>query len=257
MKGLLKALCAVLALTLLLGAAAYAEDGKTYVVGTNAEFPPFEFIGDDGEFAGFDMELIGALLDRIGVAYEYETMAFAALLPALATGKIDVIAAAMTINDERKENALFTDAYFHATQKIIVRADNEDILGEGDLSGKAIGVQLGTTGDIYISSLADWGDITDVDIQRFDKAITAVMDLSTGRLDAVVVDEGVSAYFANAIDGIKVLDETLSDEYYGFAMKLGSDEFMALLNEQLAIAVEDGTYDAIFGKYFASAEATD
>ena len=254
MKAALRILVFALALSLLLGGASLADDGKVYVVGTNAEFPPFEFIDDDGNFAGFDMELVGILLDRIGVKYEYETMAFPALLPALATGKIDIIAAAMTINDERKENALFTDPYFHATQKIIVLADNDEILGEEDLSGKAIGVQLGTTGDIYISSLADWGDIEDVDIQRFDKAITAVMDLTTGRLDAVVVDEGVSVYFANAIDGIKILEETLSDEYYGMAMKLGSDDFMELLNEQLLIAREDGTYDALFAKYFASAE---
>ena len=251
----MRVICALTAVSVLFCGAALAGEGKVYIIGTNAEFPPFEYIDDNGNFAGFDMELIGMILDRIGVAYEYETMSFNALLPALATDRIDIAVAAMTIRDDRKENALFSEPYFHATQKIIVSANNADIAGEADLSGKAIGVQLGTTGDIYITSLEDWGDLTDVNIQRFDKAIDAVIDLTTGRLDAVVVDEGVSVFFAEAFEGLKVLDETLSDEQYGLAMKLGSDEFMALINEQLAAMMEDGSYDALFGKYFASVES--
>jgi polar amino acid transport system substrate-binding protein len=249
----MRIICALTAISALLCGAALAGEGKVYIIGTNAEFPPFEYIDDSGNFAGFDMELIGMILERIGVAYEYETMGFNALLPALATDRIDIAVAAITIRDDRRENALFSEPYFHATQKIIVSAGNADIAGEADLSGKAIGVQLGTTGDIYITSLADWGDLTDVNIQRFDKAIDAVIDLTTGRLDAVVVDEGVSVFFSEAFKGLSVLEETLSDEQYGMAMKLGSDEFMALINEQLAAMIEDGAYDELFGKYFASA----
>jgi polar amino acid transport system substrate-binding protein len=251
----MKVICALTAISVLLCGSALAGEGKVYIIGTNAEFPPFEYIDNDGNFAGFDMELIGLILDRIGVEYEYETMGFNALLPALATDRIDIAVAAITIRDDRKENALFSDPYFHATQKIIVKAGNADINGEADLSGKAIGVQLGTTGDIYITSLADWGDLTDVNIQRFDKAIDAVIDLTTGRLDAVVVDEGVSVFFAEAFEGLSILDETLSDEQYGMAMKLGSDDFMAQIDEQLAAMMEDGTYDELFGKYFASVES--
>ncbi|MDR0929463.1 MAG: transporter substrate-binding domain-containing protein [Oscillospiraceae bacterium] len=234
----------------LLGGVAMADEAKTYVIGTNAEFPPFEYIDDEGNFAGFDMELVAMLLDRIGVAYTYETMEFNALIPALASDRIDIAAAAITIREDRLENALFSDPYFHATQKIIVAADNEAITTEADLAGKKIGVQMGTTGDLYITDIADYAGT--IEVERFSKALDAVMDLATGRLDAVVVDEGVSAYFIEAVEGLRLLDDVLSDEYYGIAMKLGEDEFMAKINAALAEMMEDGSYDELFGKYFAS-----
>jgi len=249
MKTMRKWLCATLCLVLLpvLG---LAEGANKIIVGTNAEFPPFEYIADDGSFAGFDMDLISAIMKGIGVEYEIQTMDFDALLPSLASGKIHVSIAALTIQEDRQENAFFSDPYFHATQKIIVKADNGAILSEADLEGKKVGVQLGTTGDLYISDLADY----DATVERYAKALDAVMDLSNGRLDAVIVDEGVSDYFAASIQGLKILDEVLSDEYYGIAMKLGEDAFMAKINEQLAKLVDDGTYDALYAKHFGAIE---
>lgn len=251
MKNLVKVLCLTLCL-LMVGGIGLADTAEKIIVGTNAEFPPFEYIADDGSFAGFDMDLIRAIMDGIGVEYEIQTMDFDSLLPSLASGKIQVSIAAMTIRDDRKENALFSDPYFHATQKIIVKADNETIASEADLAGKSIGVQLGTTGDLYISDLVDY----EATVERYTKALDAVMDLSRGRLDAVIVDEGVSSYFVEAIEGLKILDDTLSDENYGIAMKLGEEEFMAKINEQLATMVEDGTYDELFVEYFGAIDAT-
>ena len=249
MKTMRKWLCATLCL-MLLPVLGLAEGASKIIVGTNAEFPPFEYIADDGSFAGFDMDLISAILEGIGVEYEIQTMDFDALLPSLASGKSRVSIAALTIQDDRQENAFFSDPYFHATQKIIVKADNDAILSEADLEGKKVGVQLGTTGDLYISDLADY----DATVERYAKALDAVMDLSHGRLDAVIVDEGVSDYFAASIQGLRILDEVLSDEYYGIAMKLGEDAFMAKINEQLAKLVEDGTYDALYVKHFDAIE---
>ena len=245
-------LVCLLLIAALLGTAAYAEEAKTYVVGTNAEFPPFEFIDDNGGFAGFDMELIAAILDGAGLAYEYTTMEFDALPSALSSGKIDIAIAAMTINDTRKKSVLFSEPYFHATQKIIVPAEGATVASEADLEGKKVGVQLGTTGDLYISSLVDYS----ADIERFSKALDAVMDVKAGRLDAVIVDEGVSSYFVNAIDGLVILEETLSDEYYGIAMALGSDDFMnEVINVQLAELIETGKFDELMVKYFGTVEA--
>lgn len=249
MKSLVKILCLALCL-LMVGGIASAESAQKVIVGTNAEFPPFEYIADDGSFAGFDMDLIRAILEGIGVEYEIQTMDFDSLLPSLASGKIQISIAAMTIRDDRKENALFSEPYFHATQKIIVKADNDAIASEADLAGKTVGVQMGTTGDLYISDLVDY----EATVERYTKALDAVMDLARGRLDAVIVDEGVSTYFMEAIEGLKILDDTLSDEQYGIAMKLGEDEFMAKINEQLAKMVEDGTYDALFAEVFGTVD---
>lgn len=245
MKAMFKVLTIALCLVLL-PVFGLSEGLDKVIVATNAEFPPFEFIADDGSFDGFDMELISAIMEGIGVDYEIQTMDFDALLPSLASGKINVAIAAMTIREDRKENALFSEPYFHATQKIIVKADESAITSEADLAGKIVGVQLGTTGDLYVSDLVDY----EATIERYTKALDAVMDLSRGRLNAVIVDEGVSAFFVESIDGLKILEETLSDEQYGIAMKLGEDEFMAKINEQLAKLIEDGTYNELFVKYF-------
>lgn len=255
MKTMRRLSCAVLAIAMLLCCFAAAEGADGAIrVGTNAEFPPFEFINDEGEFDGFDMDLIRAILDWSGDSYTIETMDFGALVPALSSGKLDVVIAAMTIREDRLENALFSDPYLHATQKVIVQ-ENSAIASEADLAGKRVGVQADTTGDIYLSELAEY----ECTVERYNKALDAVMDLAAGRLDAVVVDEGPSAHFIEAVAGLKMLDDVLSDEYYGIAMALGQEEAMAVINEALAALIADGTFDAIYAKHFGTVEtgATD
>lgn len=219
------------------------------VVGTNAEFPPFEFFADDGSIQGFDAELIGAILALDGTEYEIISMEFDALPASLAADQIDIAIAGMTISEEKGKSVLFTEPYFNAAQKLIVLADSP-IQQEADLkAGMKVGVQLGTTGDIYVTD-----NLPDVSCERYNKALDAVMDMKQGRLDAVMVDSAPSAYFAEAIEGLKVLAENLSDEQYGMAVKLGNAELAEKLNQGLKTIQENGTFDTIYEKYFGKIE---
>lgn len=242
-----KLLMVVLALCLSLTAfAAVAESVK---VGTNAEFPPFEFIADDGSIQGFDIELIAAVLDKAGYEYSVESMEFDALPAALEGGQIDIAIAGMTISEEKSKSVLFSQPYFSATQKIIVLADSEIAKVEDIKAGMKIGVQLGTTADIYVSDSMDG-----VVCERYSKALDAIMDMKSGRIDAVMVDSAPSSVFAQQIDGLKVLDENLSDEQYGIAVKLGNTELMEKIDLALADLKASGEFDALYAKYFATIE---
>jgi polar amino acid transport system substrate-binding protein len=241
---MMKKIFAVLlaALVLALGAVGLAED-TTLVVGTNAEFAPFEFIGDDGQVTGIDIDLINAIGEKIGMTIQIENMSFDALIPALASGKIEATISGMTITEERKQSVLFSDPYYQASQKIIVK-EGSAIAGEADLAGKKIGVQLGTTGDLYVTE-----KFTDATVDRYDKGIDAVQDLVNGRLDAVVIDEEPANVFVSQAQGLVILEDRLSDEAYGIALPLGQDELLAKINQALSELKADGTLDAIYEKY--------
>lgn len=135
-------------------AASEALADGVLTVGTNAEFPPFEYVDDNGEPDGFDIALIKAIGEKLGVEVEVENMEFASLVSSIGS-KIDVAIAGMTVTDERKESVDFSNSYYEAVQYVILPADS-DIATADDLTGKTIGVQLGTTGDfIATDDIAD------------------------------------------------------------------------------------------------------
>lgn len=244
MKLFSRILLVALALVLALSTAGLA-DSATLTVGTNAEFAPFEFIGDDGNPTGIDIDLINAIGEKIGMTVKIENMSFDALIPALGSGKIDAIISGMTITEERKQSVLFSDPYYAASQKIIVK-DGSAIQAEADLAGKNIGVQLGTTGDLYVTD-----KFKDATVNRYDKGIDAVQDLINGKLDAVVIDEEPANVFVSQTQGLVVLADRLSAEQYGIALPLGKDDLLAKINQALADLKADGTVDAIYAKYKA------
>lgn len=247
MKKLLSILLAVSLLAVCLGAFAEGEaPKKKLVVATNAEFAPFEYIGDDGTVQGFDADLIAALMEVMGYEYEWLNIEFDSIVSTLG-GKSDIAAAAMTIREEAKENVIFSDPYYYAAQKIIV-IEGSSITGVADLAGKRVGVQQGTTGDIYAT------DNVGCEVVRYTKALDAVMDVKNGRLDAVITDNAPCDYYAQAVGGLTVLPELLSDEYYGLAVSLNDGALMEEINKALAIIMENGTYDEIHAKYFVSTE---
>lgn len=251
-----KLFCLMLALALLaFGASCLADADSTVLrVGTNPEFPPFEYVGDTGEIEGIDVEIINAIAADLGMTVQMEAMDFDALVPSLTSGKLDVAIAGMTITDERKESVLFSDPYFNATQVVILREDS-DINTVEDLAGKKIGVQLGTTGDIMISE-PEYGA---GEISRYNKAMDAALDLQNGRLDAVVIDTLPARQFVLSLEGLIIRDDILVDapvESYGIAVPMGQDELIEQINASLAKMMEDGTFDAILVKYTESDEET-
>lgn len=240
---------------LLMCSVCFAESDSDNVlhVGTNPEFAPFEYVDDEGNIAGIDVDIINEVAKDLGMTVEMEAMEFDALVPSLVSGKLDATIAGMTITEERKQSVLFSDPYFNSTQVVILPVDSE-IKTMEDLNGKRIGVQLGTTGDLLVTDT-----FTDADISRYNKGMDAAMDIVNGRLDAVVIDTLPARQFVASIEGLEVHDDILTDvevESYGIAIPMGQDELLEKINASLKRMQEDGTMDAILLKYSDDEEET-
>ena len=187
--------------------------GGTLVMATNAEFPPYEYY-EDGDIVGIDVEIAKAIAAKLGMELQIEDMAFDAIIPAVTSGKADFGAAGMTVTEERQRSVEFTDTYANSNQVAIVKEDS-DITGSDALAGKIIGVQLGTTGDALAT------EIKDATVERYNKGLEAVQSLTQGKIDAVVIDQATAEAFVKKTEGIKILEEKMSEEEYAIAIKKG------------------------------------
>ena len=217
------------------------QKGKLVMV-TNAEFPPYEF-HDQNAIVGIDVEIAGAIAEQLGLELEIEDIAFDSIIPEIVSGKADIGAAGMTVTEDRKQNVDFSDTYAHATQVIIVKEDSE-IKGVADLEGKVMGVQQGTTGDIYVS-----GDYGDAAVERYAKGMEAVQALAQGKVDAVVIDGEPAKQYIKEVEGLKIIDESYTDEDYAIAIKKGNAAMVEAVNAALAELKSEGKLDEIVAKY--------
>ena len=226
-------------------AASEALSDGVVTVGTNAEFPPFEYVDDNGEPDGFDMALIKAVGEKLGVKVEVENMEFASLISSIGS-KIDVAIAGMTVTDERKESVDFSDSYYEAVQYVILPEGSEIATAE-DLKNKAIGVQLGTTGDFIAS------DIEGATVSQYNKAVDAVNDLINGRVDCVIIDKNPALVFEGKFEGqITAVDGAQFDfepEQYAIAMPKGDAALVEQVNKALEEIKADGTFDELVKTY--------
>lgn len=222
-----------------------AQEGKLVMV-TNAEFPPYEYHEGD-EIVGIDAEIAAAIADELGLELVIEDIAFDSIIPELVSGKADFAMAGMTVTEERKESVDFSNTYAQASQKVIVQEDSEIATPE-DLTGKIVGVQLGTTGDLYVTDLEAEGTT----VERFSKGFEAVQALSQGKIDAVVIDEQPAQVFVSQTDGLKILDDSFTDEEYAAAVKKGNTALLNAINDALADLDEAGELDAIVAKYITA-----
>lgn len=215
-------------------------------VGTNAEFPPFEYVGDDGEADGFDIALIKAVGEKMGVEVQVENMEFASLVSSIGN-KIDIAIAGMTVTDERKETVDFSESYYDAVQYVLL-PEGSDIATADDLVGKTIGVQLGTTGDFIAT------DIEGTTVSSYNKGVDAVNDLVNGRVDCVIIDKNPALVFADkfkdngvvAVDGAQFNFET---EQYAIAMPKGDTALADAINNAIEELKADGTFDELVKTY--------
>lgn len=218
------------------------EEKETLVMATNAEFPPYEYYDGD-EIIGIDAEFAAAIAEKLGMELKIEDMAFDSIIPAVQGGKADIGVAGMTVDEDRKTQVDFTDTYYTGRQVIIVKEDST-IAGPDDLAGKKIGVQQGTTGDIYTTD--DYGD---ENIERFNKGMEAVQALQQGKVDAVVIDDQPAKTFVEENEGLKILETEYVEEEYAIALKKGNDELLEKINKAIKELKEDGTFDKIVAKY--------
>ena len=222
------------------------------VVGTNAEFPPFEYMDDNGQPDGFDMALIKEVGKRAGFEVEIKNMDFDALLMSMSTGGIDMVIAGMTATEEKEKQVDFSDPYFDAKQVIIVKQDNNEIKTFDDLSGKKVAVQQGTTGDLSVTEGDEKCVVKGVDVKRMNKGADAVVDLMNGGVDAVVIDALPAEQFVKAhSDELKVVVDEAVVEEYAIAMPKGQEELKEAVNKALADIKADGTLDQLAEQYDA------
>ena len=228
------------------------EEGGTLIMATNAEFPPYEYhdssqTGPDGsDIVGIDAEIAGAIAEKLGKDLVIEDIAFDSLIPELQSGKADFVAAGMTVTEDRLVNVDFSDTYATAVQSIIVTSDSE-IAGPDDLAGKKIGVQQGTTGDLYATD-----DFGDENIDRYPKGVDAVQALVQGKVDAVIIDNEPAKVFVGDNEGLKLLDTAYAEEEYAITVKKGNTELLEQINTVIQELKDSGEMDSIIGKYITA-----
>ena len=222
----------------------------TVKVGTNAEYPPFESVDANGKIIGFDIDLMNAIGKAAGFTPQFTNTKWDGIFVALASGEFDAVSSAVTITEERKQAMAFSDPYFNASQMIAVKADST-VVKPKDLAGKKVGVQLGTTGDSWISDQADSGEIP-AEVLRYDEITLAFQALANGDIDAIVNDGPTSASIieANPEWGVALVGEPFTDELYGFAVRKERADVVKAINEGLAKVKASGEYDKIYEQWF-------
>ena len=253
-----KLLSILLVLSMLLMGAAMAET-TTLTMATNAAFPPYEYYDDEtGEVTGIDVEIAQAICDKLGYELEVVDVDFDSIVPGVQSGKYSFGMAGMTVTEDRLESVNFSDSYATGIQVVIVPEDSaitsvDDLLAEG--ASHSIGVQQGTTGDIYATSDIEEAGLGTV--ERFKTGTDAVLALTTGKLDCVIIDNEPAKNFVAANEGLKILDTEYAVEDYAACFAKDNTELLDAFNTALAELTEDGTIPAIIEKYIPSTEAAE
>ena len=224
---------------------ARVEDDGVLVMGTNADFPPFEFRNEQNEVDGFDVDIANAIAEALGRDLVIEDMSFDGLIPALQAKRIDMVVAGMTITEERSERVNFSDPYYNAGQTIVVREDNEDIQSVEDLQDKKVAVQLGTTGDFEAHDR-----LPDENITQFNQVNEAFLELGNNRVDAIIIDIPVAERYIQLRDGFKTVGGAFTEEFFGIAVHKENPELLEEVNQVLAELKDSGVYDELISKWF-------
>lgn len=217
---------------------------KVLKIGSAIEYAPFEFMDTNQKPTGFDIDLMTEIGKDMGYTVKFESAAFDGLIAALGNGKFDVIASAMTINEERAKSVLFSDKNFESTQYIAVKKGS-NIKSEADLKGKRIAVQQATTGQDVVEGLG-------ITPKKFETVGDAINDMINGGVDAVVADAPVILYFnkQNPDKNIEAVSGNFPKEYFGVAFKKDNKELADKYNATLKKFKENGKYNDIYKKWF-------
>lgn len=248
MKKAVKILSIVLALAAVITVFAACGKEKTQTVkfGTNAEFPPFEFIGSQGvidTYDGIDMAIVKQIGDENAFKPEIVNMEFDSLLVALQNGQIDAVISGMTITDERKESVDFSTPYYTAKQVMIVKKDST-IAKAADMADKKIVVIQGYTGETCVKDMG-------YKYEAFKKGSEAILELQNGKCDVVVIDSATAMDYIKDNPDLKAVEDNdaFEAEEYGIAVKKGNTELLAKINASIEKMLADGTIDSLSAKY--------
>ena len=225
------------------------EAGKL-IMSTNASFPPYEMIADDGSFEGIDVEIAGAIAEKLGLELVVDDMDFDAALLAVQQNKSDIVMAGVSVTEERQLVMNFSNSYATGVQTVIVKEGSDvtmDNLGE-----KMIGCQKGTTGYIYASDSPENGGYGEDHVTAFDNGASAVQALLNGQVDCVIIDNAPAQEYVAANAGLTTLDGAWVEEEYAIGMNKDNTALLDAVNQALAELTADGTVQAIIDKYISA-----
>ena len=220
------------------------ESGKL-IMSTNAAFPPYEMVADDGSFEGIDVEIAGAIAKKLGLELVVDDMDFDAALLSVQQNKSDIVMAGVTVTEDRKMVMNFSDTYAVGVQVVIVKEGSDVTLD--NLADQMIGTQRGTTGYIYAS-----GDYGEDHVTAYDNGASAVQALMNGQVDCVIIDSAPAESFVAANAGLVILDTEYTSEDYAIGMNKDNTALLEAVNGALKELTEDGTIDSIIAKYISA-----
>jgi polar amino acid transport system substrate-binding protein len=236
------------------------EEKKTkIIVGTEALFPPFEFVDENGTITGFDMEMITAVLTDLGYEIEIKDMAFQQLIGAVQSGIIDVIAAGMTIDDGRLQQISFSIPYYTSDQSVLVKSDSTITIDDySDFANLKLAAQTSTTGALWVEEHLlnlTWLQEQNINyslnitLDTYGSYTDAVQDLGIGRIDAVLIDKPVGNAFAEE-GASKVIYIIYTNESFGLGVKKENTALLQKINQQLTEYMASDEWEALLNKYF-------
>jgi ABC-type amino acid transport substrate-binding protein len=215
----------------------------TLFVGIDTPYAPFE-IGQPPDVTGYDIEVMDAIAENLGLTPEYQDTSFDTIFRDVAAGQFDTAAAASTITPGRQKTVNFSDPYFAADQALMV-AEGSDIASVDDLAGKIVGAQDATTGEAYGNDETDAAEV-----RGFPEGPDAIAALVTGQVDATIIDLPVAADALKKESGVVVVEEIPTDELYGFAVSKDNPGLVEAMDGALQAIKEDGTLTELYQKYF-------
>ncbi len=233
-------------------AAAPAEEAApartSFIMGIDPEYPPFSYLGDDGNYTGFDVEVCRAVCDSLGWELKIFGVNWDEKLVQLDSMECDCVWSGMTILDSMKEAGyVISEPYYDNTQVLVVKADS-GFESSADLAGKIVAVQLGTSGEALLN-----GDLAELagtfgQVLTCDSFLKCFTELEGNAADAVFVDMPVAASYVASHEGLSILDENLGAEQYGIAFRSSDAELCAQVDAAVQALVADGTYAKIAAK---------
>lgn len=249
------------------------EYGKL-VVATSPDFPPFESLDEAGNVIGWDIDVAKALAEKLGVELEIQKMEFDAVLSSVAAGKVHIGMAGISNTAKRDESVDFSLNVFDSSQMIIVRADNTSINGPMDLAGKTVAVQAGTIGNWLAEMDEDYAYNFDEDgnvlldepilgapktVTKLSSGLMAIQQVKNGQADAVILDKLPAKTIVEKLNAeggnqLKILDMSVYDDAYAFAIGEGNTALKAWIDEALTALEEEGFFDELNAKWFGSEE---
>jgi len=226
-----------------------AADAGVLTMATNAAFPPYEYY-ENNQIVGIDAEVAAAIAEKLGMKLEIEDMDFGSIIAAVQTGKVSMGMAGMTVTDERKQSVNFSDTYATGVQVVIVKTGSP-ITDLDGLKGKKIGVQESTTGDIYATD-----DFGESNVERFPTGADAVLALTQGKVDAVIIDNEPAKNYVAANQGLSILSTEYTKEDYAICVSKDNTELLDKINTALKELTADGTLKSIVDKYIPAAASS-